>query len=319
MKFGNRDRPNNFTPYPVNENVNETHNDSIIESSSTTETNPVESVIPSAIYGANPFQTSGANRSHSNIDGLKLSEFSKRLRFFGAVLFITLFTTTAILISSLRPSLEPEFVALAVLFPSIILHEISHGFTALLFGDDTAKKAGRLTLNPVSHIDLVGTIIVPILTSLSGLGVFGWAKPVPVNFSRISNRNKSFLVSLAGPVTNIFIAVIAGLLIHFFAVQTIFQNDFLGDGMTSQPLWTQALILLGAINLLLATLNLLPIPPLDGSSIIERFLPKSKLPAYFKFRSKSIGIAILALIVFRSQFSSLIVKIINVWVSIVLK
>ena len=93
-----------------------------------------------------------------------------------------------------------EIIIFCVVVPSIILHEISHGYVANAFGDDTAKRAGRLSLNPLVHIDPLGTLIVPALLSLTSLGVIGWAKPVPVNVGRLrSPRNEGLLVSLAGP------------------------------------------------------------------------------------------------------------------------
>ena len=99
----------------------------------------------------------------------------------------------------------------------MILHEVSHGAAALAFGDDTAKRAGRLTLNPVKHIDPFGTIILPALLVLSGLGVIGYAKPVPVNVSRLRNsRNTSVVVSLVGPAVNIVLAIVLG-----FAYKTL--------------------------------------------------------------------------------------------------
>src|SRR5580693_6032850 len=102
-----------------------------------------------------------------------------------------------------------ELIVFCVIVPSIILHEVSHGWVANAFGDDTAKRAGRLSLNPVVHVDPVGTLLVPALLALSTVGVFGWAKPVPVNVGRLrSPRNEGVLVSLAGPLTN---AVLAGL------------------------------------------------------------------------------------------------------------
>src|SRR5580698_5468171 len=103
-----------------------------------------------------------------------------------------------------------EIVIFCVMVPSIILHEVSHGVVANAFGDDTAKRAGRLTLNPGPHIDPVGTLIVPALLSLGGAGVFGWAKPVPVNTGKLhSPRNQGVLVSLAGPTTNAVIAAVS--------------------------------------------------------------------------------------------------------------
>src|SRR3979490_1576266 len=99
-----------------------------------------------------------------------------------------------------------SLLLLAVVVPSIILHEVSHGVVALWFGDDTAKRAGRLPLNPIPHIDPFGTIILPAVLTLSGAGAFGYAKPVPVNVERLRRpRNQGLLVSLAGPVTNLLL------------------------------------------------------------------------------------------------------------------
>ncbi len=98
-----------------------------------------------------------------------------------------------------------------MLVPSIILHELSHGVVALALGDDTAKRAGRLTLNPVKHVDPVGTLLVPAILSLSGLGAYGWAKPVPVSTNRLrSPRNHTVVVSLVGPLTNFALAAVLG-------------------------------------------------------------------------------------------------------------
>ena len=104
---------------------------------------------------------------------------------------------------------KSEIIVFCVIVPSIILHEVSHGWVANAFGDDTAKRAGRLTLNPVVHVDPVGTLIVPALLSLASAGVFGWAKPVPVNTARLrSPRNQGVLVALAGPAVNAVAAAI---------------------------------------------------------------------------------------------------------------
>src|SRR5580693_6181523 len=106
-----------------------------------------------------------------------------------------------------------EIVIFCVIVPSIILHEVSHGWVANAFGDDTAKRAGRLSLNPVVHVDPVGTLIVPALLSIGGVGFFGWAKPVPVNVGRLrSPRNQGVVVSLAGPAMNAFLAALFGVI-----------------------------------------------------------------------------------------------------------
>src|ERR1019366_3689118 len=140
-----------------------------------------------------------------------------------------------------------DVILFCVLIPSIILHEIAHGWVALAFGDDTAKRAGRLTLNPIAHIDIVGTVIVPILLIFSGFGFFGWAKPVPVNVGKLrSPRNQGVLVSLAGPATNVVLAVAAAVAFHVFGGLNAFNAPV-------QPeLWAEVLVYLGLVNLWLA-------------------------------------------------------------------
>lgn len=174
-------------------------------------------------------------------------------------------------------------VILAVLFASVILHEVSHGVVALRFGDDTAKRAGRLTLNPASHVDPFGTVILPMILVLVGAAPFGWAKPVPVNPSRLrSPRNHTLLVSLAGPATNITLALIAA----FFL-----RGALPGSGSWDNlPFTTELLLQFGAVNVLLATFNLIPIPPLDGSAVVERLLPAAWWPGYLKLRQYSMAL-----------------------------
>ena len=120
---------------------------------------------------------------------------------------------------------QQEIIIFCVIVPSIILHEVSHGWVANVFGDDTAKRAGRLTLNPAVHVDPVGTLIVPALLSLGGVGFFGWAKPVPVNVGRLrSPRNEGVVVSLAGPAMNAALAAIFGLIFVQFARASVLSS-----------------------------------------------------------------------------------------------
>jgi Zn-dependent protease len=166
---------------------------------------------------------------------------------------------------------------------AVILHEISHGVVALWCGDDTAKRAGRLTLNPIPHIDPFGSIILPALGALSGLPVIGFAKPVPVNPSRLRRpRRDMVLVSLAGPTTNFLLATVAALSARFMYA----QGRGLGGAIDSSTgdLLLEIVFYFALINLLLGLFNLLPIPPLDGSALIERVLPADWLPHWYRFR-----------------------------------
>jgi Zn-dependent protease len=175
-----------------------------------------------------------------------------------------------------------EIVMFCVIVPSIMLHEISHGWVALAFGDDTAKRAGRLTLNPLAHVDPIGTLLVPGLLVLSGVGWFGWAKPVPVDLGRLrSPRNQGVVVSLAGPATNLVLAGISAVLFIELGAATAWP-----------AVWAQVLFYLGLVNIGLAVFNLIPIPPLDGSVVFERLLPRAWWPAYLRIRPYTMPILV---------------------------
>lgn len=168
-----------------------------------------------------------------------------------------------------------------VLIPSIILHEVSHGAVARVFGDDTAQRAGRLTLNPVRHIDLFGSIILPALLVLSGSVAFGWAKPVPVNVSRLRHpRNDSVWVSLAGPFTNALLFLLCGLLFRY----SLSHGLFISPTSNSLPLGYQILLIGGLANITVGFFNLIPVPPLDGSVLVERLLPNRAMRRYYQIR-----------------------------------
>lgn len=154
--------------------------------------------------------------------------------------------------------------AIPVLF-AITLHEVAHGWVARYFGDNTAASMGRLTLNPIAHIDLIGTIIMPIglLILTNGKFVFGYAKPVPVNFANLRNPKQNMIwVALAGPMTNLIQAIIWVLILTIlfaFKIQETFFISMAFAGIT--------------FNLVLWALNLLPLPPLDGGRILVGLLP----------------------------------------------
>lgn len=168
------------------------------------------------------------------------------------------------------------FVAqLVVLFFSIVLHEIAHGYAAYLCGDSTAKDRGRLSLNPLKHIDPFGTIILPVILLLMSSGgfAFGYAKPVPINPYNFRKHDRDLLLTgAAGPATNIALAILGGILFRLL-VHT---------GIVSSVVIAQSIYYLVIVNLVLAFFNLIPIPPLDGSRILQKFLSKRMRFYYHK-------------------------------------
>ena len=174
---------------------------------------------------------------------------------------------------------------------AIVFHEVAHGWAALALGDPTAKERRRLTLNPIRHVDPIGTLLVPGALALFGGPVFGWAKPVPVNFNRLRNpRLGMMLVAAAGPATNFLLAALAAVLIGL-TVPADATLDLAGgvpkvigaDG--SLLLFGSGLVLFILINTFLALFNLLPIPPFDGSHIVEGLLPPRLAVHYAKLRN----------------------------------
>jgi len=167
-------------------------------------------------------------------------------------------------------------LSLIAIFTAIVLHEVAHGYMALRLGDPTARDLGRLTLNPLAHIDPIGTILVPLILAILGAPLFGWAKPVPINPRNFRNPFRGMLfVALAGPGTNVALALgatIIGRLLLLMVPQSL-STASPSFGMN---LLTSLFTLLGyfvILNLFLAGLNLIPIPPLDGSRVLTYFLP----------------------------------------------
>ncbi len=186
-------------------------------------------------------------------------------------------------------------IAIPLLY-SVILHEISHGWVAYLFGDDTAKRAGRLSLNPLVHLDPIGTLALFLFG-------FGWAKPVPITYSNLRHYRLGIIcVSLAGCLTNIIIAVLSILLLQYKAI-------------SANLIAARLLIIMANINIVLGTLNLIPIPPLDGSRILYGILPRKAQAALLKI--EPYGMAILLALLFTKMLNPIIMVMQDAIISVI--
>ncbi len=188
-------------------------------------------------------------------------------------------STATALASERRLILELVVIRVLVLVFSVVVHEVAHGWTAYRLGDPTARDMGRLTLNPLPHIDPVGSIIVPALLSMTGTIIMGWAKPVPVHVGRLNDPlNDHPKVAAAGPISNLILALLFAVLLGVTAGLGGVQA---GHGEPTLNRFFLIMFQTGiVINVVLALFNLIPLPPLDGSWILVRFLPPAARMQY---------------------------------------
>jgi Zn-dependent protease len=194
------------------------------------------------------------------------------------------------------------FIAFIVLLFSLTVHESAHAWTADRLGDPTARLLGRVSLNPIVHADPIGTVVFPLLGMIGGVPLIGWAKPVPVNISRLRrHRTDYMLVAAAGPASNMAIALAAAVLLALMPMQAMTY----GDSEISAPLLallSRAMV----VNVLLAVFNMLPIPPLDGGNVIGGLLPRA-IAVRYDAMVRPYGVILLYALMFTRGFDYLVV------------
>ena len=183
---------------------------------------------------------------------------------------------------------------------SLSVHEAAHAWTADRLGDSTARQLGRVSLNPLVHIDPVGTVLLPLIAAYSNFPIIGWAKPVPVNISRLRNPRRDFmLVAAAGPISNLLQALVAAL-----ALRWVFPLAIGAVADSTVSVVGNVLFMAIYINVLLAVFNLIPVPPLDGGNVLAGLLPEG--PATLFVRLRPFGFLILYALMFTGVLSALI-------------
>lgn len=183
--------------------------------------------------------------------------------------------------------------AILSFIPALVLHEVAHGFAAYKLGDPTAKSQGRLSLNPLKHIDPFGTVLLPLMLMVLHMPIFGYAKPVPYNPSYFKDPRKGDAITgLAGPAANLVMALIAAAVAW---IMWPFATDVVSNGF-GYYFYLMFLPMFALINLYLMFFNLIPIPPLDGSSIIALFIPEQWLPKWYSIQHYAFPIFMIAII-----------------------
>jgi Zn-dependent protease len=192
------------------------------------------------------------------------------------------------------------FISFIVLLFSLTIHELSHAWTADRLGDPTARGLGRISLNPLVHADLLGTILLPLIALATGAPLIGWAKPVPVNLRRLRHGRRDYvLVAAAGPASNLVIAVVAASLLAVLPI----SPHRLGEANVSVPV-AEILSLAMRLNVLLAVFNMIPIPPLDGGNVLSGLLPY-RLASIFD-QVRPYGFVLLYLLILTGGFNLIV-------------
>jgi Zn-dependent protease len=193
------------------------------------------------------------------------------------------------------------FISFIVLLFSLTVHEMAHAWTADRLGDPTARLLGRVSLNPIVHADLIGTVVFPLVSMVSGAMLIGWAKPVPVNLRYLRHPRRDYmLVAAAGPVSNLVLAVFAAILLAIVPV----SPQTMGESNVSVPIAT-LLTRLVNLNVLLAVFNMLPIPPLDGGNVLAGLLPPNLAELLNKVRPY--GFVLLYALILSNGFSYIVI------------
>lgn len=203
------------------------------------------------------------------------------------------------MVNPLSSELTYIVVSIAIVLLSLTVHEAAHAWSADRLGDPTARVLGRVSLNPLVHIDLVGTILLPLIAAVSNFPIIGWAKPVPVNTGRLAHPRRDFMiVAAAGPASNIALAVVGAVLVQLLPSSTGFRPS---DGLDL----TSVLFMAASINIFLAVFNLVPIPPLDGGNVLAGLLPPNAADVLDKLRP--FGFIILYALMFTGVLGDLII------------
>jgi Zn-dependent protease len=192
------------------------------------------------------------------------------------------------------------FILFVVLLFSLTVHEMAHAWTADRLGDPTARLLGRVSLNPIVHADLIGTVVFPLISLASGATLIGWAKPVPVNVRYLHHPRRDYmLVAAAGPASNLILAVFAAIVLALVPI----SPQTLGESNVSAPI-AMLLSRLVYLNVLLAVFNMLPIPPLDGGNVLAGLLPPNLAVQFNKVRPY--GFVILYALILTDGFSRIV-------------